>query len=291
MVSLLSVSRLQECGVVWYPRILYEVARLSSLKAINEESILIIKNLSKKFGALEVLKDISLEVARSEVICILGRSGSGKSTLLRCINFLEKPTGGDVIFGGHSINYNPHSLQGKYKFKSTLKELRTNVGMVFQQFNLWPHKTILQNMIEAPVHVSGIAKKEAIRKAEELLKRFGLEDKRNEYPSRLSGGQQQRVAIVRALAMSPRVMLFDEVTSSLDPDLIGDVLNVMKALAEDGMTMLTVTHEIQFAREVSDTTIFIEEGLIQEQGPSKEMLVNPREERTRAFLQRALRQE
>lgn len=256
----------------------------------NGEYILIIKNLCKKFAALEVLKDISLNVTRGEVICIIGRSGSGKSTLLRCINFLEKPTGGEVIFDGQSIKYNSHSLQGKYKFKSTLRELRSNVGMVFQQFNLWPHKTILENMIEAPVHVAKIPKKEATKKAEELLKRFGLEDKRNEYPSKLSGGQQQRVAIVRALAMSPSLMLFDEVTTSLDPDLVGEILNVMKVLAEDGMTMLTVTHQMEFAKEVSDTTIFIEEGLIEEKGPSKQILVNPREERTKAFLQRVLQQ-
>ena len=249
--------------------------------------LLEISGLRKKFGDLEVLRGVDLSVARGEVIAIIGVSGSGKSTMLRCVNLLEEPTGGTIVFDGQPVEFGEAS-GGWLRRERARAALRAEIGMVFQQFNLWPHKTVLENVIEAPMIVKGVARAEAISAAEELLGSIGLIDKRDEYPSRLSGGQQQRVAITRALAMRPKLMLFDEVTSALDPELVGEVLELMATLARGGMTMLVVTHEIGFARAVSDRTVFIDEGLIEEEGPSPELLVNPKSERTRRFLERVL---
>ena len=249
--------------------------------------LLRIAGLRKRFADLEVLRGVDLDVARGEVIAIIGVSGSGKSTMLRCVNLLEEPTGGTIVFDGHPVEFGEAS-GGWFRRERARAALRAEIGMVFQQFNLWPHKTVLENVIEAPIIVKGTTRVEAVSAAEELLDRIGLIDKRDEYPSRLSGGQQQRVAITRALAMQPKLMLFDEVTSALDPELVGEVLELMAALARDGMTMLVVTHEIGFARAVSDRTVFIDEGLIEEEGPSRELLSNPKSERTRRFLERVL---
>ena len=257
---------------------------------VDKEPVVEIRDLHKRFGELEVLKGISLRVKKGEVIAIIGASGSGKSTLLRCINLLEIPTSGNILFEGKPIEYHPRSFTGRYKARRRITRMRSEIGMVFQSFNLWPHKTVLENVIEAPIYVKGITKQTSIEEAEQLLKRFGLEEKRNEYPSRLSGGQQQRVAIIRALAMSPKVMLFDEVTSALDPELVGEVLGALEVLAQEGMTMLVVTHEVGFAKGCSHRTIFIDQGQIQEEGPSAQVLTAPKEERTRKFLQRVLHQ-
>jgi ABC-type histidine transport system ATPase subunit len=248
--------------------------------------ILEITALHKHFGPAEVLKGISLGVKPREVVAIIGASGSGKSTLLRCINLLEAPSSGRIAFDGVSIDFaQPERV---WRRGANLRQLRTRIGMVFQSYNLWPHKTVLENVTEAPIRVKGMARAAAIEQADDLLARIGLYDKRDSYPSRLSGGQQQRVAIARALAMAPRLMLFDEVTSALDPELVGEVLALMAALAADGMTMLVVTHEIAFARDVSTRTIFLDAGYIAEEGPSRAMLTNPANERTRQFLRRVL---
>ncbi len=251
-------------------------------------SLLEIIDLRKSFGSTQVLNGVNLSVDRGEVIAIIGVSGSGKSTLLRCVNLLEEPTQGQLIFDGRIIDYGEQS-GGLLKRNRMRADLRKEIGMVFQQFKLWPHNNFLENVIYAPMVVNGVKRGEAISIADELLRGIGLLDKREEYPSRLSGGQQQRVAIVRALAMNPKLMLFDEVTSALDPELVGEVLELMANLAGQGMTMLVVTHEVGFAREVSDRTIFIDEGLIEEEGPSKELLNNPKSDRTRQFLERVLR--
>ncbi len=258
----------------------------SMVAQADTEPILKLVDIHKRFGELEVLRGVSLEVSVGETIAILGVSGSGKSTLLRCVNLLEEPTSGEITFDGRPIEFG--TAQPWFRRGRTLTALRAEIGMVFQQFNLWPHKTVLDNVIEAPILVKGLARAEATAVADDLLNSIGLFDKRGEYPSRLSGGQQQRVAIVRALAMQPKLMLFDEVTSSLDPELVGEVLDLMASLAADGMTMLVVTHEVDFAREVSDRTIFIDEGLIEEEGPSREVLANPATERMRRFLDRIL---
>ena len=254
----------------------------------TSSSLLEIINLRKSFGSTQVLNGVNLRVDRGEVIAIIGVSGSGKSTLLRCVNLIEEPNQGQLIFDGREINYGEQS-GGLLKTSRMRAALRSEIGMVFQQFNLWPHKNVLENVIYAPMVVNGVKRADAISNADELLNGIGLLDKREEYPSRLSGGQQQRVAIVRALAMNPKLMLFDEVTSALDPELVGEVLELMANLARDGMTMLVVTHEVGFAREVSDRTIFIDEGLIEEEGPSRELLSNPKSDRTRQFLERVLR--
>ncbi|MDP4178188.1 MAG: amino acid ABC transporter ATP-binding protein [Bacillota bacterium] len=237
-----------------------------------------VENLSKNFGDLEVLKDINIEVAEGEVICIIGPSGSGKSTLLRCINQLEIQTGG-------SIYYNDKNIHDK---KHDLREYREEVGMVFQRFNLFPMKTVLKNIMLAPVLTKKKSKADAEKKALELLKKVGLEEKANVMPSTLSGGQQQRVAIARALAMEPKALLFDEPTSALDPELVGDVLAVMRDLAKEGMTMIVVTHEMEFAREVSDRVIFMADGYIVEEGKPEDIFSNPKNQRTKTFLSRIL---
>lgn len=237
-----------------------------------------LKNLRKSFGDLEVLKDISLEIQKSEVVVLIGASGSGKSTLLRCLNFLEINNGGQIEINGKLIDAG----------KENLNKVRENMGMVFQHFNLFPHLSILQNVIEAPVHVKKQSKEEATRKAKELLQKVGLADKANFYPDQLSGGQKQRVAIARALAMEPEVMLFDEPTSALDPELVGEVLETMKNLAREGMTMVIVTHEMGFAREVADRVIMLADGKIIEEGPPSEFFKNPKEEKTIRFLQQVL---
>lgn len=244
-----------------------------------------VQNLRKRFGELDVLSGVSLNVARGEVLAIIGASGSGKSTLLRCLNLLERPSAGEIRVDGEVINWRKQpGLFGD----PAVEKLRTRIGMVFQSYNLWPHKTVLENVIEAPIQVKNINQREAVEQATALLERIGLAAKRDQYPYNLSGGQQQRVAIVRALAMEPQAILFDEVTSALDPELVGEVLDLMADLAAEGMTMLVVTHEMAFAREVSTRTIFIDQGLIAEEGPSAELLENPSHPRTRQFLERVL---
>jgi polar amino acid transport system ATP-binding protein len=241
-----------------------------------------LENIHKRFGKLEVLRGVDLEVKRGEVVCVLGPSGSGKSTLLRCINLLEPPERGEIFIEGHDICKGPGSAAGEAGWE--LNFVRQRVGIVFQQFNLFPQKTALENVTLAPEKVLGRKPGEARTKGTALLERVGLAAKLNEYPDRLSGGQQQRVAIARALAMDPHVMLFDEVTSALDPELVKEVLDVMRELAAEGMTMILVTHELGFAREVGDQVVFMDDGVIVEQGKPAEVLDNPREERTKKFL-------
>ncbi|MGD6844958.1 amino acid ABC transporter ATP-binding protein [Bacillus infantis] len=241
-------------------------------------SVIQVHNLKKSFGELEVLKDISTEVKEQEVVCVVGPSGSGKSTFLRCLNKLEEITDGHVIVNGNDIT-DP---------KININKIRQEVGMVFQHFNLFPHKTVLQNITLAPMKTKGVDKETAKKKALELLRKVGLEEKADSYPGELSGGQKQRVAIARALAMEPRVMLFDEPTSALDPEMIGEVLEVMKDLAREGMTMVVVTHEMGFAREVGDRVIFMDGGYIVEEDVPGELFGNPKHERTKAFLGKVL---
>ncbi len=242
----------------------------------------------KRFGRLEVLKGIDLEVRRGEVMCMLGPSGSGKSTFLRCINHLEKINAGRLSVDGELVGYreaggNLHELHER-----EVARKRAQIGMVFQHFNLFPHMTALENVSLAPIRVLKVSREEARGRARALLERVGLGDKLDTYPVALSGGQQQRVAIARALAMQPKLMLFDEPTSALDPELVGDVLDAMRQLARDGMTMIVVTHEMGFAREVGDTVVFMDEGVVVESGPPSEVLANPRHERTRLFLSKVL---
>ncbi|WP_283153015.1 amino acid ABC transporter ATP-binding protein [Guptibacillus hwajinpoensis] len=241
-------------------------------------SIIQVKDLKKSFGDLEVLKNINTNVKEKEVVCVVGPSGSGKSTFLRCLNKLEEITGGSVIVNGHNIA-DP---------KTNINKVRQDVGMVFQHFNLFPHKTVLENVTLAPIKVKGDNKQNSAKKAKELLAKVGLEDKANNYPGELSGGQKQRVAIARALAMEPKIMLFDEPTSALDPEMIGEVLEVMKDLAKEGMTMVVVTHEMGFAREVGDRVIFMDGGYIVEENVPNELFSNPQNERTKAFLSKIL---
>jgi ABC-type polar amino acid transport system ATPase subunit len=250
------------------------------------EAMVKLEGVHKRFGELEVLKGVDLEVDKGEVVCILGPSGSGKSTLLRCVNLLEPPEQGEIFLEGHDICKGPGSGTGEQSWE--LDFVRQRVGMVFQQFNLFPHKSVLENVSLAPRRVLGKSRAESEEKAKALLDRVGLGDKLTQYPERLSGGQQQRVAIARALAMEPRVMLFDEVTSALDPELVKEVLDTMRELASEGMTMLVVTHEMGFAREVGDQVVFMDGGVIVEQGKPAEVLDSPREERTRKFLGRVL---
>jgi len=237
-----------------------------------------VNNLSKSFGNLEVLKNISTNIAPQEVVCIIGSSGSGKSTFLRCLNLLEEPTSGEIIVEDENI----------VEKDTDINKLRQKMGMVFQQFNLFPQKSVIQNITLAPMKLKKKSKKEAEALAMELLKKVGLSEKADVYPTNLSGGQQQRVAIARALAMEPHVMLFDEPTSALDPEMVGEVLRVMKQLAKEGMTMVIVTHEMGFAREVADRVIYIDGGRIVEEGNPKDLFSNPTHERTRAFLSKVL---
>ena len=236
-----------------------------------------IKGLYKAFGDNEVLKGIDLSIKEKEVVVIIGPSGSGKSTLLRCMNYLEEPTAGDITVDGIQLNS-----------ESNINKVREEVGMVFQRFNLFPHMTVLENIVLAPVKVRGVSKQEAVQTAKALLDRVGLADKADAYPEQLSGGQQQRVAIARALAMKPKVMHFDEPTSALDPEMVNAVLDVMKALAKEGMTMVVVTHEMGFAREVGDRLLFVDEGRIIEQGDPEAVFEHPQEERTKLFLSKVL---
>ena len=245
-------------------------------------AIVKISNLDKVFGRLHVLHNLSLDVARSEVICIIGRSGSGKSTLLRCINFLEEPSGGTIEVEGIVVKAGEKNKE----HRELVHAIRLKTGMVFQEFNLFPHMSVLDNVTEGPVTVKKMDKAKAIEIAEMNLDRVGLLEKKDEYPNRLSGGQKQRVAIARALAMEPRVMLFDEPTSALDPELIGEVLTVMKKVAKEGMTMLVVTHEMGFAHEVADRVVILGEGNIVEQGPPSEIFSNPKHDQTKALIER-----
>jgi ABC-type polar amino acid transport system ATPase subunit len=244
---------------------------------MNGANILDISGVVKRFGPLEVLRNFSLKMAEGEKLVLIGPSGSGKSTVLRCINRIEEIQAGSILFEGRQA-----------KSKAELRELRTNIGMVFQRFNLFPHMTVMENVVEAPERVKGIPHFEARVLAMELLNRVGLADRTDSYPRELSGGQQQRVAIARALAMRPRMMLFDEPTSALDPELVDEVLAVMKDLANAGMTMLVVTHEMAFAREVADRVIFMDKGVVLEEGPPEKLFSSPSQDRTRAFLRRVL---
>lgn len=237
-----------------------------------------VHNLQKQFGESHVLRGISCDIAPNEVVCIIGPSGSGKSTFLRCINALETLSGGEIDVNGFAI----------HDQRTDLNKMRESVGMVFQRFNLFPHMTVLENIIMAPMDVKKLSRADATLRAEKLLRKVGLLDKTDAYPNSLSGGQQQRVAIARALAMAPKIMLFDEPTSALDPELVGEVLAVMKALAHEGMTMVVVTHEMGFAREVADRVMFIDQGIIQEEGAPQQIFTNPTNPRTRAFLSKVL---
>ncbi|MBF4999804.1 amino acid ABC transporter ATP-binding protein [Nocardia sp. BSTN01] len=246
------------------------------------------ERVCKNFGALQVLQGVSLEVARGQVMCLIGPSGSGKSTFLRCINHLERVNAGRLYVDGDLVGYRERG--GKlYELRPRESaRQRRDVGMVFQHFNLFPHRTALANVVEAPIHVKKISRSQAVARARELLDRVGLADKADAYPAQLSGGQQQRVAIARALAMDPKLMLFDEPTSALDPELVGEVLTVMRELAQSGMTMVVVTHEMGFAREVADQLVFMDGGVVVEAGDPREVLANPQHERTQAFLSRIL---
>ena len=244
----------------------------------DKKTMVHVENLKKNFGKLEVLKDISVDIAEGEVVVLLGPSGSGKSTFLRCLNQLEIATAGKILVDGNDVT-DKHI---------DINKVRENIGMVFQHFNLFDHKTVLENIMMAPVELKKMTKEEAKEKGMQLLKRVGMDSKADCYPSQISGGQKQRVAIARALAMNPKIMLFDEPTSALDPEMVGEVLAVMKELASEGMTMVVVTHEIGFAREVADRVIFMDDGYLVEQGTPQEVILNPKEPRTIDFLNKVL---
>ncbi|MDO6564712.1 ATP-binding cassette domain-containing protein [Amphritea sp. 1_MG-2023] len=251
----------------------------------NAPTALLLNDIHKSYGDLAVLKGVSLTAYDGDVISILGSSGSGKSTLLRCINLLEHPSQGDITVGNEKLQLKPGKDGNLMAVnRKQLEKMRSRIGFVFQNFNLWPHKTILENIIEAPVQVLKQPKAEAIARAEQLLEKVGLADKRNAYPDNLSGGQKQRVAIARTLAMDPQVLLFDEPTSALDPELVNEVLAVMKELAEEGRTMLIVTHEMRFAKDVSSQVVFLHEGQIEEIGPPDQVFNNPKSTRVQAFM-------
>jgi len=258
-----------------------------ALTPTGAEPMVRLEKLEKFFGSNHVLRGCTLEVYPRETICLIGRSGSGKSTLLRCTNFLEEPTVGSVEVDGLRIEADPLHARDK-EYREKIRQIRQRAQMVFQEFNLFPHMKVIENLIEGPVQVKGVSKEEAIATAEKYLHKVGLMDKRDEYPARLSGGQKQRVAIARALTMEPKVLLFDEPTSALDPTLVGEVIAVMEELAHEGSTMIVVTHEMQFAREAADRVYFIEEGTFVEAGPPEQVLDHPRDERTRRFLSRLL---
>jgi len=250
----------------------------------DRRTALSVENLYKSFGTLEVLKGISVSAHQGDVISILGASGSGKSTLLRCINFLETPDSGAITVCGDTVSMIQRRGKSVPRDIKQVERVRTKLAMVFQQFNLWSHMTILENVVEAPIHVLKVPRKEALAKAEAYLQKVGIHEKCHAYPSHLSGGQQQRAAIARALAMEPEVMLFDEPTSALDPELVGEVLQVIKDLAEEGRTMMVVTHEMGFAREVSSRVIYLHQGQIEEDGPPREVFESPRSERFKQFI-------
>jgi len=255
----------------------------SSLHRSSNETV-VVNNLHKKFGDLEVLRGVSLQANEGDVLSIIGSSGSGKSTFLRCINLLELPTSGDISIAGEAIAFK-QSKQGLFPADTKqVERLRTKLGMVFQSFNLWAHRTVIQNVMEVPVHVLKLSKPEARDRAEHFLNRVGLWDKRDQYPAFLSGGQQQRAAIARALAIEPRVMLFDEPTSALDPELVGEVLRVIRALADEGRTMILVTHEMKFARDVSNQVLFLHDGLVEESGTAQQVFYETKSERCKAFV-------
>ena len=258
------------------------------MSTVTLDAMVRAENVHKRFGRLEVLRGISLEVAPREVLCIIGPSGSGKTTFLRCINHLEPINAGRLYVDSALVGYTERAGRLHELPEREVSRRRAEIGMVFQRFNLFPHRTALENVMEGPVIVKKETKAEAAERAKGLLERVGLADKLDSYPSQLSGGQQQRVAIARALAMRPKLMLFDEPTSALDPELVGEVLDAMRALAADGMTMVVVTHEIGFAREVADSLVFMDNGLIVERGAPREVIANPQHERTRAFLSKVL---
>lgn len=252
---------------------------------MGETAPLIVQDIHKTFGTLEVLKGISLETQKGDVISLIGSSGSGKSTFLRCINLLETPTSGEIFVEGEQLSFKTNKKGIRVPADTRqVEKMRARLSMVFQGFNLWSHMTVLENIIEAPVHVLGIPKKEAIEKASALLNKVGIYERRNYYPAQMSGGQQQRAAIARALAMEPEVLLFDEPTSALDPELVGEVLKVMHSLADEGRTMIVVTHEMAFAKDVSSQVLFLHQGLIEEQGTPSKVFDNPDSERMQQFL-------
>ena len=256
---------------------------------MDDKKVIVVEDLHKSFGDLEVLKGVTLSAQNHEVISMIGSSGSGKSTFLRCINLLEIPKSGSVYLDGELIEMRERRNGQLFPASSKqVNRISTQIGMVFQNFNLWVHRTVLDNVIEAPVHVLKIPKNEAIEKAEALLEKVGMYDKRDHYPAQLSGGQQQRCAIARMLVTEPKLLLFDEPTSALDPELVGEVLKVMQVLAEEGRTMIVVTHEIGFAREVSDRVVFLNEGLIEEEGSPAQIFEHPKSERCRQFLSSVL---
>jgi polar amino acid transport system ATP-binding protein len=256
----------------------------------GDRPIIRVRGLHKWFGALHVLRGIDMDVSLGEKVCIIGPSGSGKSTLLRCLNFLEEPEQGTVLLDGEPMGFVEEPGGARRRDSETsINQRRAKIGMVFQSFNLWAHMTALENLIEAPVYVKGVGRRTAVERADALLARVGLSDKRDAYPAQLSGGQQQRVAIARALAMEPEIMLFDEPTSALDPELVGEVLAVMESLAREGMTMVIVTHEMAFAEEVADRVLFMDGGLVVEEGPARELFHQPRSERTAQFLSKVIR--
>ena len=261
---------------------------MSSIHQMSDKVVIRAEGVEKRYGSTPVLKGIDLVVKQGEVLCIIGPSGSGKSTFLRCINHLEKIDGGRLSVNDSLVGYRQRGDKlYELKVKEVCKE-RSGIGMVFQNFNLFPHKTILENVIEGPTQVKGVPKAEATKRAQSLLDRMGLGDRTHAYPRQMSGGQQQRVAIARALAMEPTLMLFDEPTSALDPELVGEVLDVMKDLAKSGMTMVVVTHEMGFAREVGDALVFMDGGVVVESGNPRAVLANPQHQRTKAFLSKVL---
>jgi polar amino acid transport system ATP-binding protein len=260
----------------------------SSASPASEAPMVLADRVHKHYGRFHVLKGVTLRVAPREVMCVVGPSGSGKSTFLRCINHLERITAGELRVNGHLVGYREHNGKLHEMTDKEIARQRLDIGMVFQRFNLFPHMTVLQNVMEAPVRVKGEPKDVVRERAQQLLERVGLGDRGKSYPSQLSGGQQQRVAIARALCMDPSLMLFDEPTSALDPELVGEVLDVMRGLAESGMTMVVVTHEMGFAREVGDSLVFMDEGVVVEEGSPREVLSNPQHSRTKAFLSKVL---
>lgn len=266
-----------------------EETSLNDGNGLVNNDLVVVEGLQKHFGSLEVLRGIDLSVATGEVVCVIGSSGSGKSTMLRCINWLEVPDGGRIWLDGQRVGEVCRDNRWVPLGAKALARQRQHIGMVFQQFNLFPHMSVIENIIEAPVHVKGMAREPAEAEGKELLARVGLSEKAHCYPNELSGGQQQRVAIARTLAMHPKLILFDEPTSALDPQLVGEVLAVMRDLAERGMTMVVVTHEMQFAHEVSDRVVFMDEGQIVEAGPSGQILQAPSHSRTKQFLARLQR--